>query len=84
MDMEEPSSGDGWGWRRSPHWSTGLSSQGPDEERKEGEHEQGRQDHEGCAHLLRCCDLSKGSSGRPAGLGLNEHVIGLYCLMWLT
>ncbi|CAO2587056.1 hypothetical protein LEMLEM_LOCUS4307 [Lemmus lemmus] len=34
---------------RVPHWSTGLSSQGPDEERKEGEHEQGRQDREGCA-----------------------------------
>ncbi|CAO2586125.1 hypothetical protein LEMLEM_LOCUS3869 [Lemmus lemmus] len=35
---------------------TGLSSQDPDEERKEGEHEQGRQDREGCAHPLRCCD----------------------------
>ncbi|CAO2584556.1 hypothetical protein LEMLEM_LOCUS3208, partial [Lemmus lemmus] len=32
---------------RDPHWSTGLSSQGPDEEQKEGEHEQGSQDREG-------------------------------------
>ena len=33
---------------RDPHWSTGLSSQGPNEEQKEGEHEQGRQDREEC------------------------------------
>ncbi|KAH0520894.1 Cytochrome P450 3A31 [Microtus ochrogaster] len=32
---------------RGPHWSTGLSSQGPNEEWKEGEDEQGSQDHEG-------------------------------------
>ncbi|CAO2645925.1 hypothetical protein LEMLEM_LOCUS27677, partial [Lemmus lemmus] len=41
---------------RDPHWSTGLSSQDPDEEQKEGEHEQGSQDCEGCAHPLRWCD----------------------------
>ncbi|CAO2591834.1 hypothetical protein LEMLEM_LOCUS6503, partial [Lemmus lemmus] len=35
--------------RQSPHCSTGLSSQGPDEEQKEGEHEQGRQDRENLA-----------------------------------
>ena len=28
---------------RDPHWSTGLTSQGPDEEQKEVEHEQGSQ-----------------------------------------
>ncbi|CAO2627724.1 hypothetical protein LEMLEM_LOCUS19655 [Lemmus lemmus] len=28
---------------RNPHWSTGLSSQDPDEEQKKGEHEQGSQ-----------------------------------------
>ena len=32
---------------RDPHWSTGLSPQGLDEEQKEGEHEQGSQDCEG-------------------------------------
>ncbi|KAM7331433.1 hypothetical protein ACRRTK_008141 [Alexandromys fortis] len=32
---------------RDPHWSTGLSSQGPNEEQMEGEHEQGCQDHGG-------------------------------------
>ena len=36
-----------------PHWSTGLSPQGPNEEQKEGEHEKGSQDHEGCAHPLQ-------------------------------
>ncbi|KAH0499862.1 ATP-binding cassette sub-family G member 3 [Microtus ochrogaster] len=36
-----------------PHWSTGLSSQGRNEEQKEGGHEQESQDHEGCAHPLR-------------------------------
>ena len=35
-----------------PHWSTGLSPQGPNEEQKEGEHEQGRQDLEECVHPL--------------------------------
>ncbi|KAK7806116.1 hypothetical protein U0070_008427 [Myodes glareolus] len=29
---------------RDPHWNTGLSSQGPNEDQKEGEHEQGSQD----------------------------------------
>ena len=37
---------------RDPHWSTGLSSQGPNEEQKEGEHEQVSQDREGCVHPL--------------------------------
>ena len=32
---------------RDPHWSTGLSSQGPNEEQKEGEHEQESQDVRG-------------------------------------
>ena len=36
-----------------PHWSTGLSPQGPNEERKKGEHEKGSQDREGCVHPLR-------------------------------
>ena len=57
---------------RNPHWSTGLSSQGPNEEQKEGEHEQGSQDHEGCIHPLRRWD-----SPRQAGLGMMEHVIKL-------
>ncbi|XP_057615718.1 FUN14 domain-containing protein 1 isoform X2 [Chionomys nivalis] len=38
---------------RDPHWSTGLSSQGPNEEQKEGEHEQGSQDCEECTHPPR-------------------------------
>ena len=62
---------------RDPHWSTGLSSQGPNEEQKEGEHEQGSQDHEGCVHPLRWWDESNGSSPRPDGLGVMEHVIKL-------
>ena len=37
---------------RDPHWNTGLSSRGPDEEQKEEEHEQRSQDREGCAHPL--------------------------------
>ena len=40
---------------RDPHWSTVLSSQGPDEQ-KEGEHEQGSQDREGCIHPRRPWD----------------------------
>ena len=60
---------------RDPHWSTGLSPQGPNEEQKEGEHEQGRQAREECVHPLIQGDLSNESSPRPAGLGLNEHVI---------
>ena len=35
-----------------PHWSTGLSPQGLNEEQKEGEHEQERQDREECVHPL--------------------------------
>ena len=35
-----------------PHWSTGLSPQGPNEEQKEGEHEKGCQDCEECIHPL--------------------------------
>ena len=37
---------------RDPHWSTGLRPQGPNEEQKEGEHEQERQDCEECVHPL--------------------------------
>ena len=33
---------------RDLYWSTGLSSQGPNEGQKEGVHEQGSQDREGC------------------------------------
>ena len=35
-----------------PHWSTGLSPQGPYEELKEGEHEKGNQEREGYVHPL--------------------------------
>ena len=35
-----------------PHWSTRLSPQGPNEEQKEGDHEKGNQDREGCVHPL--------------------------------
>ena len=35
-----------------PHWSTGLSPLGPNEEQKEGEQEKGSQDSEGCVHPL--------------------------------
>ena len=65
---------------RGPHWSTGLNSQGPNEEQKEGEYEQGSQDHEGCAHPLRRWGWSNGSSPRPAGLGLKNHRIKLNSL----
>ena len=58
-----------------PHWSTGLSSQGPNEEQKEGEYEQGSQDREGFVHPLRRWDRSNGRSPRPVGMGLMEHVI---------
>ena len=58
-----------------PRWSTGLSCQDPNEEQKEGEHEQGSQDYEGCVRPLRRWDISNGRSPRPAGLGLMEHVI---------
>ena len=56
---------------RDPHRNTGLSTQGPIEEGKEGEYEQGSQDPEGLAFPLRQC--ANGSSPNPAGLGLNEH-----------
>ena len=39
-----------------PHWSTGLSPQGPHEEQKEGEHEKGSQDRERWC-LLKPCGL---------------------------
>ena len=35
-----------------PHWSTGLSPLGPNEEQKEEEHEKGSQDRERCVHPL--------------------------------
>ena len=57
---------------RDTHWSTGLKSQGPSQERKEREHEQGAQDHEGCTHTLRQWGCSIGNSPRPAGLGLKK------------
>ena len=60
---------------RDPHWSTGLSPQGPNEEKKEGEHEKGSQDREGCVHPLIQGDGSNERSPRSAGLELNEHVI---------
>ena len=33
-----------------PHWSTGLSPQGPNEEQKERDHEKGNQNRVGCVH----------------------------------
>ena len=57
-----------------PHWSTGLSSQGPNEEQEE-EHDQGSQDRKGCVHPLSQWDRSNGRSSRPVGMGLMEHVI---------
>ena len=41
---------------KDPHWSTGPSSQGPDEEQKEEEHEQESEDLEGYVHPQRPCD----------------------------
>ena len=35
-----------------PHWSTGLSPQGPNEEQKEGKHDEGSQDSKVCLHPL--------------------------------
>ena len=63
------------GGDRDPHWSTGLSSQGLNEEQKEGEHEQGSQDCRGLVYPLKQCDLYNGSSPSPTELGLNDHVI---------
>ncbi|KAM7319418.1 hypothetical protein ACRRTK_021101 [Alexandromys fortis] len=57
---------------RDPHWSTGLKSQGPNQEQKEREHKQGTQDREGCTHTLRQWGCSIGNSPRPAGLGLKK------------
>ena len=48
---------------------------GPNEEQKEGDLEKGNQDREGCVHPLIQGDWSDGSSPRPAGMGLNEHMI---------
>ena len=60
-----------------PHQSNRLSPQGPTEEQKEGEDEQGSQDHEGLVHSLRQCACSNGSSPNPTGPGLKEHAIKL-------
>ena len=60
---------------RDPHQSNGLSPQGPVEEQKEGEDEQGSLDHEGLVHALRQCACSNGSSPNPDGPRLNEHAI---------
>ena len=60
---------------RDPHWSTGLSSQGPVEEQKEEEDEQGNQESKRLEHPLRQCVCSNGSSPNPAGPGLNEPAI---------
>ena len=60
---------------RDPHQSNELSSQGPVEEQKEGEGEQGSQDHKELIHPLRQCAFSNVSSPNPAGPRLNEHVI---------
>ena len=62
---------------RDPHWSTGLSSQGPVEEQKKGEYKQGSLDHEGLGHPLRQCTRANRSSTTKAGLELNKHVIKL-------
>ena len=58
---------------RDPHHINGLSTQGPVEEEKEREDEQGSQDGEELVHPLKQCACSNGSSTNPAGL--NEHVI---------
>ncbi len=60
---------------RDPNWSTGQKSQGPNQEQKEGEHEQGTQDREGYTHILRQWGCSFGNSPRPAGLSLKKHGI---------
>ena len=60
-----------------PHWSTGLSPQGPNEEQKEGKQERLRTARGAFIHPLIQGDWSGGSSPGPAGLGLNKHVIGL-------
>ena len=46
---------------RDPHWSTGLSPQGPAEEQKEGEDEQGSQDREGLVHQPRLVPVLMGA-----------------------
>ena len=60
---------------RDPHQSNRLSPQGPVEEQKEGEDEQGSLDPEGLVQPLKQCACSNGSSPNSAGPGLNEHVI---------
>ena len=45
MTIDEDRDGD-------PHWSTGLSPQGPNEKQKEREQEKVNQDREGCFHPL--------------------------------
>ena len=67
-------------WDRDPHWSTGLSSQGPVEEQKEEEYEQGSQDVEVLVQPLRQCDWSNESSPKPVSLGLKKHGIKLWVL----
>ena len=62
---------------RDPHQSIELSSKGPVEEWKEGEYEQGCQDHEDLVNPLRHCVGDNGNSPTPAGLGMNEHGIKL-------
>ena len=58
---------------RDPHWNSGLSSQGPVEEKKEGEDKQESLYREELVHPLRQCACSSGSLPNPAGPGLNEH-----------
>ncbi|KAK7828619.1 hypothetical protein U0070_007143 [Myodes glareolus] len=57
-----------------PHWSTGLSPPGPNEEQKDEEHEKRNQYCEGCYHPLIQGNGSNGSLPRPVGLGLNKDV----------
>ena len=50
---------------RDPYWSTGLSSQGPNEEQKEGEHEQGSQGARGApTHCDGGADLMGAHQGQ--------------------
>ncbi|KAH0513516.1 Peroxisomal trans-2-enoyl-CoA reductase [Microtus ochrogaster] len=49
--------------------------QTPNQEQKEGEHEQGTQNREGYTHTLRQWGCSFGNSPRPAGLSLKKHGI---------
>ncbi|KAH0507639.1 60S ribosomal protein L30 [Microtus ochrogaster] len=67
VDLHQAMKGDG-----DPRWSTGLKSQGPNQEQKERELEQGTQDSKGCTHTRRQWGCSIGNSPRPAGLGLKR------------